>query len=229
MQFSREELKKHNGKGDKPAYIAYKGRVYDVTGSKFWRRGLHMNRHLAGEDLTRMLSAAPHKEEVFKRVKEVGELKLTRAEVFMNETLVEFVQRRHPHPVSVHFPIAYLIAAGLLSVIYLITKNTLLDAAAYYSLLLGGVFTLPAILAGYLSWRVTYQATMTMIFTRKIQLSVLLTAVLSVCLLWRTLNESILVQGTAASWLYLLLLLSLTPIVILLGYYGGKLVYPSAF
>lgn len=226
---SRDELKKYNGKGDNPAYVAHDGKIYDVSKSRLWKRGLHMNRHLAGEDLTSMLEAAPHKEEVLERVPVVGELKVTRTEALMGETLPKFIQRRHPHPVLVHFPIAYIIAAGLLSIIYVLTGNSLLEAAAYYFLLLGGAAAPLAVLAGYLSWRVTYQGTITSIFAKKIRFSIFLMVVLSICILWRTLDPSILTQGTAASWLYLLLILSLTPMVILLGYYGGKLVYPSAF
>lgn len=229
VDLSKSELKKYNGQGDNPAYVAYEGKVYDVTKSRLWKRGLHMNRHLAGEDLTGMLEAAPHKDDVFERVELVGELKVTRTEAFMSEALPKFIQKRHPHPVSVHFPIAYLIAAGFFSIIYVLTNNMLLETAAYYSLLLGGATSPIAIVAGYLSWRVTYQATMTSIFTKKIRYSVLLAVVLTITILWRTLDPGILTYGSASSWVYLLLVLSLTPTVILLGYYGGKLVYPSAF
>ncbi|WP_367187989.1 cytochrome b5 domain-containing protein, partial [Sulfuricurvum sp. RIFOXYD12_FULL_44_77] len=39
QQFSEEELRQYNGKDGMPAYIAYKGQVYDVTSSKFWKEG----------------------------------------------------------------------------------------------------------------------------------------------------------------------------------------------
>ncbi len=32
-KFTREELKKYDGKNGRPAYIAYKGKVYDVSDS----------------------------------------------------------------------------------------------------------------------------------------------------------------------------------------------------
>ncbi|MBN2290072.1 MAG: CopD family protein [Candidatus Glassbacteria bacterium] len=52
-----------DGKEGRPAYIAYKGRVYDVSDSKLWKDGVHFGRHPAGAELTKMLIQAPHGEE----------------------------------------------------------------------------------------------------------------------------------------------------------------------
>ena len=71
---TRQELEENNGKNGKPAYIAYKGKVYDVSQSSFWLDGDHLGMHQAGKDLTEELEMAPHKEENFQRVKLVGEL-----------------------------------------------------------------------------------------------------------------------------------------------------------
>jgi predicted heme/steroid binding protein len=71
---TRQELEENNGKNGKPAYIAYKGKVYDVTQSSFWLDGDHLGMHQAGKDLTEELEMAPHSEETFQRVKLVGEL-----------------------------------------------------------------------------------------------------------------------------------------------------------
>ena len=69
-----QELEENNGKNGKPAYFAYKGKVYDVSESGFWLDGDHLGMHQAGKDLTEELEMAPHKEENFQRVKLVGEL-----------------------------------------------------------------------------------------------------------------------------------------------------------
>jgi predicted heme/steroid binding protein len=71
-KFTSEELEEHNGKNGKPAYIAYQGKVYDVSDSDLWRDGEHMGLHQAGKDLTEELELAPHREEVLERVKLVG-------------------------------------------------------------------------------------------------------------------------------------------------------------
>lgn len=71
---THEELAQNNGKNGKPAYIAYQGKVYEVSDSSFWMEGDHMGMHDAGKDLTEELEMAPHRDETFKRVKLVGEL-----------------------------------------------------------------------------------------------------------------------------------------------------------
>jgi len=71
---TRQELEENNGKNGKPAYIAYKGKVYDVSQSSFWLDGDHLGMHQAGKDLTEELEMAPHREETFQKVKLVGEL-----------------------------------------------------------------------------------------------------------------------------------------------------------
>ncbi len=74
-QFTIEELKEYNGKNGKPAYIAYKGKIYDVTDDYLWTDGEHQGEHSAGADLTEEMSLAPHMEDVLERVKLVGTLK----------------------------------------------------------------------------------------------------------------------------------------------------------
>lgn len=60
--FCSSELAAFDGREGRPAYIAYQGMVYDVTGLKLWQGGVHM-KHPAGRDLTSALSKAPHGEE----------------------------------------------------------------------------------------------------------------------------------------------------------------------
>jgi predicted heme/steroid binding protein len=72
-----EGLDAFDGKEGRPAYIAYKGAVYDVTSSKLWKDGSHLRKHSAGNDLTEILKTAPHGEEKILAMKKVGELKPT--------------------------------------------------------------------------------------------------------------------------------------------------------
>ena len=64
----------NDGRNGKPAYVAFKGKVYDVSESSFWMDGEHLGMHNAGKDLTEELDMAPHKEENLEKVKYVGEL-----------------------------------------------------------------------------------------------------------------------------------------------------------
>lgn len=71
-KFTLEELKEYDGKQGRPAYIAYKGKVYDVTDSYLWIDGDHQGEHQAGKDLTNEIKTAPHGEEALERVKIIG-------------------------------------------------------------------------------------------------------------------------------------------------------------
>ena len=74
-EFSESELRAFDGSQGRPVYIAFQGKVYDVTRSRYWRTGMHQQMHYAGLDLTRSLRKAPHKAEVFARFPVVGTLK----------------------------------------------------------------------------------------------------------------------------------------------------------
>ena len=72
--FTLEELQKCDGKNGRSAYIAYKGKGYDVSGDYLWIGGSHQDMHEAGKDLTKDMALAPHAEEMLERVKLVGML-----------------------------------------------------------------------------------------------------------------------------------------------------------
>ena len=73
-KFTLDELKQYDGKDGRPAYIAFNGKVYDVTESYMWTDGDHQGQHAAGKDLTSEIGMAPHGEETLERVKQVGVL-----------------------------------------------------------------------------------------------------------------------------------------------------------
>ena len=72
--FNEKELAKYNGKNGAPAYIAYNGKVYDVSSSFLWRDGNHQVIHNAGVDLTDSLEQAPHSADLLKKFPVVGTL-----------------------------------------------------------------------------------------------------------------------------------------------------------
>jgi predicted heme/steroid binding protein len=71
--FTKEELKKYDGSGG-IAYVAYEGKVYDISLSFHWKKGVHQVTHYAGCDLTDALEQAPHGADRLKRFPIVGEL-----------------------------------------------------------------------------------------------------------------------------------------------------------
>ena len=44
-EFSKEELARYDGKNGRPAYVAYKGKVYDLSDSFLWNDGNHQVLH----------------------------------------------------------------------------------------------------------------------------------------------------------------------------------------
>ncbi len=74
-EFTKEELKEHDGREGRKAYVACDGFIYDVTDSFLWKDGKHQVTHHAGEDLTNELDEAPHGIDFLKRFPVVGRLK----------------------------------------------------------------------------------------------------------------------------------------------------------
>lgn len=73
--FDEAELKKFDGSTPgNPIYVAYKGKVYEVTNSPLFIDGMHFE-HYAGADLTDFMADAPHDDEVMAELTVVGEFK----------------------------------------------------------------------------------------------------------------------------------------------------------
>jgi predicted heme/steroid binding protein len=72
--FTRTELAGFDGKEGRPAYVVYRGRVYDASHSFLWMGGRHQALHEAGRDLTEDLGRAPHGEDLLERLLLVGVL-----------------------------------------------------------------------------------------------------------------------------------------------------------
>jgi predicted heme/steroid binding protein len=71
--YTLQQLALRNGQDRKEIWVAYEGKIYDVSTSRLWRDGKHYE-HWAGQDLTAELKDAPHTEHVFQRFEVVGEL-----------------------------------------------------------------------------------------------------------------------------------------------------------
>lgn len=73
-RLTKRDLSRYNGKDGAPTFIAYEGKVYDVSGSFLWQNGRRQAVHLAGDDLTRSLTDAPQDADVIRRFPMVGRL-----------------------------------------------------------------------------------------------------------------------------------------------------------
>lgn len=103
-----EELQRFDGKEERPAYVAYKGVVYEVTNSRLWQGGSHARKHLAGFDLTDVLKTAPHGEEKIMSMPVAGRL-------------VEAAGKTSsPLPVRVFYKLAYINLVFVFTIIFII-------------------------------------------------------------------------------------------------------------
>jgi len=73
QEFTTAELANYNGLNGTKAYIAVNGKVYDVTHAEGWSNGSHQGVQ-AGQDLTVIITSAPHGTSVLKNLKVVGTL-----------------------------------------------------------------------------------------------------------------------------------------------------------
>lgn len=242
-KFSLEELARFNGADGRPAYIAYQGRVYDVSGSGLWPGGEHMASHFAGADLTGEFAEAPHGEEVFERCPQVGVLRASpeapatpEAEVpgppppgFLDRLLKSFpLLRRHPHPMVVHFPIVFFISTPIFTILYVLSGIRSFETTGWHCLGGGVLFTPVALATGLFTWWLNYELRPLRPVIIKLTLTPILVAAGTGAFVWRWLNPEILSVGLAG-WtgkVYLALLCALGLLVSAIGWFGATLTFP---
>lgn len=231
-EFDLEELSLFNGENGKPVYVAHEGKVIDVSGSKLWKTGLHMKRHHAGHDLTTDIQAAPHGTEVLERYPEVGVLKKKEeSEREIPRTLAWLLARvpmlrRHPHPMTVHFPIVFMFSTTLFNVLYLFTGIRTFEITAFHCLGAGILFTPVAILTGLYTWWLNYQARPVRAVKIKQRMSVTLFIIEIAAFIWRMSVPDIITSFNLQAIIYFLLILCLLPIVTVIGWFGASLTFP---
>jgi predicted heme/steroid binding protein/uncharacterized membrane protein len=234
MEINRETLLKHDGKEGRPAYVAVEGKIYEVTGNRLWKNGMHMNRHQAGTDLTEAIAASPHGKDILIKIQEKGTLAKEKADrpPFLPEWLMQFMEaypffKRHPHPMVVHFPMSVFIIAPLfLAWYYLISPlQGLLDAIFYLYIL--GTLSLPvAIGTGLLAWLVNYSGKANPLIIRKTIFSFLLLIADLIIMAALIVKPAILQNPAGPDLIVPVLIFFCLPVVSLIGEHGGKLVFP---
>jgi len=231
-EFDSEELAKFNGENESPVYIAHKGKVYDVSESKRWKGGLHMKRHRAGTDLGPDIKAAPHGTEVLERFQQIGILKQQKeAEIEMPAVLSWMLAhypmlRRHPHPMTVHFPIVFMFSTTVFNVLYLITDIKSFELTALHSLGAGILFTIVTILTGLYTWWLNYLSRPVRAVRIKKRLSPVMLILAIIAFIWRLSVPDVLDHLSGVGFIYLLLVLSFLPFVTVIGWLGAQMTFP---
>jgi len=230
-EFNPKELSEYNGQNGKPVYIAHQGKVYDVTRSKLWQGGLHMRRHHAGGNLTADIQAAPHGTEVLERYPQVGILKVEVPERQIPKAVAWLLEanpffRRHPHPMTVHFPIVFLLSNPVFNLLYLITGIKSFETTALHCLGGGILFIGIAMITGFFTWWYNYMGKMLKPVAVKIPLSVTLLIIAIVVFVWRINEPQVLIVLNGSAFVYLILVLALMPLVSIIGWYGATMTFP---
>jgi predicted heme/steroid binding protein/uncharacterized membrane protein len=231
-EFDGKTLSSSNGKDGNPSYIAYEGKVYDVSESQRWTGGIHMNRHEAGKDLTTDIQAAPHGPEVLERYPEIGTLtKEIEIDMPMPKALSRFLARfpffrRHPHPMTVHFPIVFMFSVTLFNLLYLLTGVKSFESTALHCLG-GGILFMPvAMLTGWFAWWLNFMAKPMRATNIKVPLSFVLLALSLAAFIWRIVEPNVLDSLDTGGVIYLLIVLSFIPLVTIISWFGAMLTSP---
>jgi predicted heme/steroid binding protein/uncharacterized membrane protein len=232
-EFTLEDLASYNGENGKPVYIAHAGKIYDVSASKMWKTGTHMKRHRSGQDLTTDIQGAPHQPDVLERYPQVGELKMAEdaADLRIPGPLAALLKhfpflRRHPHPMTVHFPIVFMFSSTAFSMLYLITGEKSFDATAFHCLGAGIFFNVVGISTGFYTWWLNYMAKPLKPVKIKIPLTFAMLATTIVLFVWRMRVPDILDSLSGLGLLYILLVLSLSVMVTIIGWNGASMTFP---
>ncbi len=236
--FTVEELERYNGKDGQPAYVAYLGKVYDVSGSRLWRNGVHVRAHNAGEDLTNNMLAAPHGDDVMARFPVVGVIAKPEEEAEGSLPLwARLSLDNHLHPMAVHFPTALGVISPVFAIAGLASESLApelsiaLQHAAFWSLAVCFLAAFPSVITGWISWYFNYASVWTRIYRIKWIGSGVLIVLAGAALALKLWGLNGLAPLNCASqplaWVYLGLLALVAANVAVLGHYGGKITFPS--
>jgi predicted heme/steroid binding protein/uncharacterized membrane protein len=231
QEFDIAELEKFDGNNGRPVYVAHKGKVYDVSNSKLWKSGLHMKRHHAGHDLTVDIQGAPHEPDVLERYPQIGILKKEVVELEIPQSLALLLEkvpmlRRHPHPMTVHFPIVFAFSTTIFNILYLVTGIRSFEITALHCLGAGILFTAVAIVTGLYTWWINYMAKSLRAVNIKLTFALILLAVQIITFIWRLKVPHVMESIQGANLIYLLLIVSLFPVVVVIGWFGAFLTFP---
>jgi predicted heme/steroid binding protein/uncharacterized membrane protein len=232
--FTLEELARFDGHDGRPAYVAHDGKVYDVTASKLWKLGSHMKRHTAGLDLTVDLKQAPHGVDRLERFPVAGvvteacavERKDGREHELPWLLRKSPFLRRHPHPMTVHFPIAFATGAILCLALHLLTGSPMFEAAVHGMNFAGLLFTPVAILTGLATWKYNYGSSMILPIRIKLALSPVLLVQFAALCVWRLADPAALTGGGQAATVFAALTFSMLPVMGAVGWFGAGLTFP---
>jgi uncharacterized membrane protein len=131
----------------------------------------------------------------------------------------------HLHSMTIHFTSALYPVAILFMFLFLIFGKTSFQQTHFYTMLLATVSVPFSYLTGILEWRQKFEGTRLPIFTAKVRFGIVIFAVGGLCTIWGAISPGVLAGGGVLRVVYILLNVSILPLVVFLGYLGGKILY----
>lgn len=130
------------------------------------------------------------------------------------------------HPIFVHFPQALFPTAFALFVLYLVTGDRDLEKGAAIAAAVGALAAPFTTVTGFLDWKVRYKAYLTSVFKIKIAGAFVLIVLASAAVFVRAMAPNVAALPlSGAGWAYAGLLAACFADCIVLGHFGGKLVF----
>ena len=127
---------------------------------------------------------------------------------------------------TVHFPIVFMFSTTLFTLLYLATGDKSFDTTALHCLGAGVFFNGVAILTGLYTWWLNYMAKPLKPVRVKIPLTIAMLLTSIILFVWRLEVPSILDSLSGEGLLYILLVLSLSAMVTVIGWNGASMTFP---
>jgi uncharacterized membrane protein len=127
---------------------------------------------------------------------------------------------------TVHFPIVFMFAATMFTLLYLLTGISAFELTALHCLGAGLIFTPVAMATGYYTWWLNYLAKPLRPVIIKQRVAIVLMICEIIAFAWRIAAPDILAPFRLASGIYLILILFLFPLAVVLGWFGASMTFP---
>lgn len=189
------------------------------------KNGVQTDSHRTRGDPIGDLTGVSHKLEGRNRPGHVDPLESKKEYIDAKANLRALYRKWHPHPLLVHFPIGSLFLAGLLQLLFLISKRSPFENAAFYSILFATIFEFPAVASGIFSWWLNYRRALTPVFKKKLIYSIALLIMTCCIVITRLLITDISFRSDILSYVYNILVFSSVLVVFAVAYYGGKITW----
>lgn len=226
-KFSERELIEYDGKNGRRAFIAFNGKVYDVTDSSKWREGLHFRAHSAGIDLSNSLNDSTHGPEVLAGFPVVGDFD-TAEEISSFKRFLVYTANRHAHSIFSHFTVSSFVLAPIILICSMAIPTWKPFESLSFQLLFIGFLSLPfSISTGLISWWAKYSFDLSGLIKKKLMFSFFLLIVSTIIVFWRLLGSDLILWNLSLWLLYACLNLFAFLCNAILGKVGGELTFPS--